>query len=105
VTTFEGARLAARPPGRGSDRAFSRPRSRSRAPADYLSMDRIRPLLHRLTGTPYADLNVAVRTLTADQLARLDALAGEILEDARAFAVVDNRVSGRWIGSDPQRVS
>jgi hypothetical protein len=68
-------------------------------------MDRIKPLLHRLTGTPYADLNVAVRTLTADQLARLDALAAEILEDARAIAVVDNRASWRLPESDPQRVT
>jgi hypothetical protein len=68
-------------------------------------MDRIKPLLHRLTGTPYADLNVAVKTLTVDQLARLDALAGEILDDARAIAVVDTRASRRLVESGPQRGS
>jgi hypothetical protein len=60
-------------------------------------MDSIKPLLHRLTGTPFADLDVAVGTLTVDQFARLDALAGEILEDARSIAIVDNRAARRVV--------
>jgi hypothetical protein len=71
----------------------------SSTPADHTGVDRIKPLLHRLTGVPYADLNIAVRTLTIDQFERFDALAGEILDDTRAIAVVDNRASRRLVAS------
>lgn len=52
-------------------------------------MDHITPLLYRLTRTSYADLDAALGRLPIDQYTRLDALAREILDDARAIAHSD----------------
>ena len=46
-------------------------------------------LLHRVTGASSEGLAAAIATLTPAERARLDALAGEILDDARDVADLD----------------
>lgn len=52
-------------------------------------MDRLATLLHRLTGASYEELDEAIAKLATDELARLNALAGEITDDARDIALID----------------
>lgn len=54
-------------------------------------MDRLAPLLHRITGASYAELGEAIAKLSPDELARLNALAGEITDDTRSIALEGRR--------------
>jgi len=46
-------------------------------------------LLHRVTGASSAELDTAIAALPSEHRERLDALAGEILDDVRDIAGLD----------------
>jgi hypothetical protein len=54
-------------------------------------MDRLAPLLHRVTGASYEELARAISGLSAAERDRLNAIAGEITDDIRMIALEGRR--------------